>query len=405
MNEISKVSLTGPLAAWRNPLTAEFTRLGYATSTIARHLQLIEHLSGWMAERRVEVGDLSWANIKAFCKTRGMSRVRRVAPLPLVVLMRVCRPNCAPPKPVAAGGALPVATEALLESFDAYLHGERALAGRTSSLYLYQLRRFAQWFVPRFGPDLTVMTVSDVERYRLNQDCARATVRSATIALRALCRWMFLAGQTTEDLSVAISTVKDTSGSDLPKALPASDIDALFAATKSMRDTAILLLLTRLGLRANEVAALKLDDFDWRAGTVRIRGKGNDVSLMPVPAEVGDAIAAYLTDERPADSPYREVFLGTYTPRAPLSRSAVSVMVGYLAARGGVSGPVGAHRLRHSAATAVLAGGGTLIEAGQLLRHRSAAATMIYARTDVSHLAEIARPWPQAGTSEEGSHA
>lgn len=168
----------------------------------------------------------------------------------------------------------------------------------------------------------------------------------------------------------------------------------------SVRDKAIALLLVRLGLRANEVATLRLDDFNWRAGTVLIRGKGNDSQLMPVPAEVGTAVAAYLSGHRRAGSPYREVFLGTYTPNRPLGRSAVSGVVSYLARRGGIAGRVGSHRLRHSAATAVLAGGGTLAEAGQLLRHRSTQATMTYARTDQVSLAQLVRPWPVAANQE-----
>ena len=149
-------------------------------------------------------------------------------------------------------------------------------------------------------------------------------------------------------------------------------------------------------LRANEVAKLRLDDLNWRAGTMLIRGKGNEAQLMPMPTEVGTAIAAYLSKHRRADSPYREVFLGTYTPNRPLNRSSVSGVVSYLAKRAGIVRRVGSHRLRHSAATAVLAGGGTLVEAGQLLRHRSAYSTMIYARSDQIHLKQIARPWPMS---------
>lgn len=401
----SKVSLTGPLAVWREQLTAEFVRLGYAPSTVARQLQLLAHLSRWMSERGVAAAELSWPDITDFCSDHGVSHVHRFAPPPLMILMSVIRPDCVPSRTVAPGDVLRPATEELLVSFAEYLRDERALAETTTALYLYQLRRFAKWFVARIEPDLATMTTAAVDKFYLDQTgiWSTASARSSTVALRAFSRWLFLSGQSTVNLSDAIATIRDTSQNDLPKALPAADIDALLAVKMSVRDKAIVLLLVRLGLRANEVAKLRLDDFNWRAATVLIRGKGDDSQLMPVPTEVGAAIAAYLSGHRRVGSPYREVFLGTYTPNRPLSRSAVTVVVSYLARRAGIPGHVGAHRLRHSAATAVLAGGGTLPEAGQLLRHRSAQATMIYARSDQVSLAQLARPWP-APTGEENAH-
>lgn len=326
MSDPSKVSLHGPLAVWREPLTAELVRLGYAPSTVARQLQMVAHLSEWMSERDVGAADLSWADITAFCSDHGMSRVRRLAPPPVVILMHVIRPGCPPSKTAAAGDALPPATEALLASFEEYLRDERALAETTTALYLRQLRRFAKWSVPRFGPDLAAMTIAAVDQFHLDhaENWATSSTRSFTIAARAFAQWLFLSGRSTVDLSGAIATVKDTSHNDLPKALPAADVATLLAVTMSARDNAIVLLLVRLGLRANEVGKLRLDDLDWRAGTILIRGKGDAAQLMPMPTEVGTAIAAYLSKYRRADSPYREVFLGTYTPNRPLNRSSVS---------------------------------------------------------------------------------
>lgn len=405
MSHPSKVSLLGPLAVWREQLTAEFLRLGYAPSTVARQLQLLAHLSRWMSERGVGAAELSWTEIALFCSDHEVSCVHRCAPPPLVILMSVIRPDCMPPKTTAPGDVLPPASEELLTCFAGYLRGERALAAATTALYLYQLRRFAKWFVVRFGPNLVTMTIGAVDQFYLDQGgiWSAASARSSAIALRALSRWLFLSGRSTVNLSDAIATVKDISQNDLPKALPATDVGRLLAVKMSARDRAIVLLLGRLGLRANEVARLRVDDFDWRAGTMLIRGKGDDSQLMPVPAEVGAAIAEYLSQHRRAGSPYREVFLGIYTPNYPLSRSSVSGVVRYLARRAAIPGRVGSHRLRHSAATAVLAGGGTLAEAGQLLRHRSTQATMIYARTDQVSLAQLARPWP-VSTGQENAH-
>lgn len=231
MSNPSKVSLDGPLAFWREQLTAEFLRLGYAPSTIARHLQLLAHLSHWMSERRMRATELSWTQIAAFCSDHGVSHVHRFAPPPVMVLMRIVRPDCMPSKTVAPGDALPPAAEELLASFAEYLRGERALAATTTALYLYQLRKFAKWFVTRFGSNLETMTITAVDQFYLDQTgiWSTSSARSSTIALRAMSRWLFLSGRSTVNLSDAITTVKDTSQYDLPRALPAADIATLLA--------------------------------------------------------------------------------------------------------------------------------------------------------------------------------
>ena len=405
MSHPSKVVIVGPLAVLREQLTTEFVRLGYASSTVARHLQLLAHLSRWMSEREVDTADLSWADVGRFCSDHELSCMCRFAPPPVMILMRLIRPECVPSKTTKSGTALPPETEQLLVRFGEYLRDERALMPTTRALYLQQLRVFALWFVAQFGSDLTGVTIAAVDQFYIDRagDWSTSSARSSTIALRALAQWLFLTGRSASNLSTAILTVKDGTQDSLPKALPLADVESLLSVKMSLRDRAILLVLTRLGLRANEVAALTLDDFDWRAGTVLIHGKGNDSQLMPVPGDVGEAIAEYLSVQRRTKSPYRELFLGNYTPNCPLSRSSISMVVTYLAERAGITGRVGAHRLRHSAATAVLAGGGTLAEAGQLLRHRSSHATMIYAKTDLATLAQLAKPWP-GSTGQENAH-
>ena len=161
------------------------------------------------------------------------------------------------------------------------------------------------------------------------------------------------------------------------------------------RDRAIVLVLSRLALRCREVAQLRLEDLHWRTGTIVVRGKGAALDEMPVPVDVGAAIVDYLERERPA-SALRHVFLQARAPHAPLGRSAVGSVITRLGARAGKGVPVGAHRLRHSAATGVLAAGGTLTEAAQLLRHASPATTVIYARVDLRALTGVARDWPGA---------
>jgi site-specific recombinase XerD len=161
------------------------------------------------------------------------------------------------------------------------------------------------------------------------------------------------------------------------------------------RDLAILTLLVRLGLRRGEVAGLRLDDIDWRAGTVGLRGKGNCHERLPLPPDVGLRLAEYLEHARPADAQGRTVFVRYFAPHHALSASRVSTIVADAAKRAGL-GRIHAHRLRHTAATELLRAGASLPEIGQLLRHSRAATTAIYAKVDRDRLRTIARPWPGA---------
>jgi integrase len=156
-----------------------------------------------------------------------------------------------------------------------------------------------------------------------------------------------------------------------------------------------LTVLARLGLRAGEVAALRLDDVDWRRGELRVRGKANRHDALPLPADVGQAVAGYLADGRPGAALDRTVFVRAQAPYRALKTGGVIQVVVVAGRRCGL-GPLGAHRLRHSAATAVLRGGGSLEEIGQLLRHTRAATTAIYLKVDVEGLRRLARPWPGA---------
>jgi integrase/recombinase XerD len=154
-----------------------------------------------------------------------------------------------------------------------------------------------------------------------------------------------------------------------------------------------VLLLSRLGLRAGEVARLGLDDIDWRHGEIAITGKGSRAERLPLPADVGTAIAAYLRRGRPATAEGRSVFVRVHAPHRPLTTGGVTMVVFDAAQRAGL-GRMHAHRLRHTAATAMLRAGSPLPEVGQVLRHRSALTTAIYAKVDREALAVLARRWP-----------
>ena len=167
--------------------------------------------------------------------------------------------------------------------------------------------------------------------------------------------------------------------------------------TVGRRNYAILLWLVRLGLRSSEVGWIGLDDVNWRAGELLVHGKGGRQDLLPLPVDVGEALASYLRHRPPGPGGCRTLFLTVVPPVGPMSRTAVSAVVRSTCRRAGIE-RVSAHRLRHTAATTMLRAGASLEEIGQILRHRERRTTAIYARVDPAALRAVAMPWPEAGT-------
>jgi integrase/recombinase XerD len=185
----------------------------------------------------------------------------------------------------------------------------------------------------------------------------------------------------------------------LPEAVDDSQIAALLhgcdrRTAGGCRDLAILSVLVRLGLRAGEVAALDLGDIDWRAGEMVVSGKSHRRDRLPVPVDVGQAVADWLRRDRPPGLDCSAVFVRLRAPHRELAATGVSAVVRRACRRAGIP-VVGAHRLRHATATQMLAGGAPLAEIGQVLRHRRTATTAIYAKVDVAALSDLARPWPE----------
>jgi site-specific recombinase XerD len=271
--------------------------------------------------------------------------------------------------------------------------------------YLATVRRFLR---ERFGMqplrlnalcprDVTGFMVQQARRYRPGHAKLLAT------ALRSFFRFLLQQGAITNDLAQAVPTVANWSGSTLPKFMNAEDVERLLQScdrttSQGQRDYAILLLLARLGLRAGEVAALTLDDLDWESGALLVRGKGARQDRLPLPHEVGEALVAYLREARPP-SAIRQVFLCLRAPRRGFAGGqAVGTVVRRALGRAGLH-PThkGAHLLRHSLATQMLRNGASLIEIGELLRHRQIDTTRIYAQVDQVALRALALPWPGGG--------
>jgi integrase/recombinase XerD len=217
-------------------------------------------------------------------------------------------------------------------------------------------------------------------------------------ALRSLLRFLFLEGHIEESLAQVVPAVSASKGC-LPRGLTEETVRKLLATCDpstaiGLRDLAVLTLLTRLGLRGGEVAGLELDDIDWRHGEVVIRGKGSRRDRLPLAVDVGQALAAYLHDGRPRVES-RAAFLRVKAPIMAMGASNVTVIVRRACEEAGVP-LAGAHRLRHSTATAMLRAGAPLAEIGQLLRQTHAATTAVYAKVDRIALRPLARPWPGA---------
>jgi integrase/recombinase XerD len=401
MGDLRCVRVTGPLAEYADGFAARLAELGYTPLSAANQLRVMARLSRWLVVSGLMPAGLTAGQADAFlagCRARGYTcwlSERGLAPLlgHLRALGVVPGPDRRRPG---------TAAELLLDRYRAWLASERGLAAGTIGYYLAE----AGLFLARVaGPDLAglaELAAAPVSSF-VAAECQRRSTGSAKIlvtALRSLLRFLFADGVLAADLVAAVPAVAGWRGAGLPKALPPGYVTALLAccdrdAPVGGRDFAVITLLARLGLRACEVAALELDDIGWRAGEIIIRGKGGSSERMPLPADAGEALAGYLRRGRPAGTRSRAVFLRARAPVGPLSADGVKAIIRQRCSRAGLA-PVGAHRLRHTAATRMLEAGSSLAEVGQVLRHRSPATTAIYAKVDHAALRALALPWPGA---------
>jgi len=290
----------------------------------------------------------------------------------------------------------------IISDFRRYLMEECGRSPSTVKNYASFIDQFLSDQFPNRAPRLSTLrarNVTDFVTARAHQlNPARAKLM--VTALRSFFRYLRHRGAIAMDLAACVPTVPSWSLSTLPRFLPAVMVERLLKrcdqkTSSGRRNHAILLLLARLGLRAGEVVGLNLDDIDWDAGQMTIRGKGGRSAQLPLPADVGAAVAAYLRHDRPASSS-RRVFLRHRAPLSGFSNSStLSSIVRRALKHAGVASPhTGAHLLRHSLATSLLRQGGSLDEIGELLRHKSPNTTAIYAKVDVKALHSLALPWP-----------
>jgi site-specific recombinase XerD len=399
MRDPSRVRVAGPLEPYAEGFGGELAGQGYSPGAAAVHLQVMGHLSGWLAGQGLSGSALTPAVVDAYVAERRSARCanhrtsRALAPL----LGFLRRQEVAP---VAPSPTAPV--EMVLGRYARWLAAERGLAETTIQRNVELVRPFVAGWERAGRVELKRLRAADVIAFVVAR-CHNArggTAPRMVGALRSLLRFLHVEGLIDQPLATVVPPVAAWKLTGLPKALHADQVAALLASCDQdtvvgRRDLAILTVLTRLGLRASEAAALRLDDIDWRRGEIVVHGKGNRHDRLPLPADVGQAIVAWLTAGRPGTTAAgREVFLRVRAPRQALTRGAVTQVAARAGQRAGL-GPIHAHRLRHTAATGMLRGGGSLLEIGQVLRHRHTLTTTIYAKVDIDALRLLARPWPR----------
>ncbi len=370
-------TVRGPLAAYVAGFRDELLRLGYTPLTAAGHVRLMAHLSRWLAGQGLSASALTASTVEAyFAQRRAAGYVNERTPRALTPLLAYLRGLgvVAVELPPAPDGPV----EVLLARYQDYLLVERGLAASTAALDVRLARPFLATRVQADGQlDLAGLGAGEVAAFVVAQSRQQPrSVKRIVTAVRSVLRFAHVAGLIDQPLAEAVPSPAGWTLTSIPKGLSPTQVAALLAGcdrdnATGCRDFAILTVLVRLGLRAGEVAALGLEDVDWRRGELTVRGKGHREDRLPLPADVGQAIVDYLQ-------------------QAP---HAVTTVVLTAARRAGL-GDVAAHRLRHTAATAMLRAGGSLAEIGQVLRHRRALTTALYAKVDVAALRVLARPWP-----------
>ncbi len=399
MGDPSRARVTGPLQQYAPGFVAELARLGYTANSASGQMFVMAHMSRWLAGEGLDAAGLTPRVTERFLAARrAAGYTLYLSPKALVPLLGYLRRLGIVPEPPPAP-ATPA--EALLGRYQRYLVTERGLALETARGYADFVRPFLAGREKTGGLDLAGLTAAEVTAFVL-ATCPgkpKGSAKLTVTALRSLLGYLHVEGLIGEPLGEAVPAVASWRLAGLPKALEPGQVAALLAScdqdtAAGRRDFAMMTLLARLGLRAGEVAGLALDDIGWRAGEIIVRGKGSRAERLPLPADAGGAIAAYLRKGRP--EPFeaaRQVFLRARAPHRGLTTGGVTQAVFSAGQRAGI-GPVFAHQLRHSAATGMLAAGAPLTEIGQVLRHRRLLSTAIYAKADIKALRVLARPWP-----------
>ncbi len=387
MTVAARVRMTGPLTPHAEGFAAELTAHGYTDLSLANQLRLMADLSRWLDATETDLDQIDQDVITRFLAKRRRTHTQFITERAIMPLVRYLE---------AAGAIGSIATQVrppssdLLQEYERYLVEERAVLPARVGLCLSIAEQILD------GRRVTRLTAKYVTRF-VDAHAGRPGFMGELSALRSLLRFLFVSSKTALNLVHAVPSAPRWRLASLPKALEPHELAAVLATCDrrtlvGTRDYAVLVLLGRLGLRACEVAALQLDDLDWKTGEIVVRGKGRVLSRLPLPVDVGEAIVAHLR-RAVRSKTTRRVFVRFRAPYDAIGSGAI-VAIAKAALRAAGIERGGAHRLRHTAATQMLRRGASLTEIAQVLRHRHIDTTAIYAKVDRGSLRSVALPWP-----------
>jgi site-specific recombinase XerD len=398
--ETIAVLTNGPLSPYLPAYAQRLHDEGYAVQSGQLQLRLLGQFSRWLDSKKLGADEVDSSTVERFVRSRRKAaKLRRGDTAALARMLHMLRPSRTDRQ------VPPTASQIVLGQFQLYLREERGLSEATVTQYTPIVKAFLAECFSSETPDLRRISANDIASFVQHQAERITTKYAPTVvtALRSFLRHLLHRGAIDTDLAACVPTIATWSLSKVPKFLPAGQIQRVLDScdretATGKRNYCILLLLARLGLRAGEVVALMLDDIDWEAGLITVRGKGRRVAQMPLPVEVGAAMADYLRQARPACSS-RRVFIREKAPRVGFANSiAICSLVDRALKKAGVESAYrGSHLFRHTQATEMLKQGASLPEIGDLLRHRRPDTTAIYAKVDLVSLRSIALPWPGGG--------
>ncbi len=396
--------LAGPLSPFLDLYADGLHAQGYSPISITSSLRSLACWTDWMREHGFTTDTLV-GGLEAYRKALERTGRLRLASGKLVrsvIAARVCL-RFLHERGVVLRPTRPTPLERwpLLREYCAWMAQHGGLTASSIDVY----RRVIVDLIGVLGENPVAYTAETLRAFlhRRAQPHGMATAKSTVCAMRSFLRYLAATGRCAADMQHGIPSFACWRLASAPRFLVQEDVERVIAAcsevdTMGIRDRAVVLLLARLGLRAGDVAGLKLGDIEWHRGRIGVSGKNRRKDWLPLPQEVGDAVLVYLERVRPSLA-FTEVFLTVPPPVRPLTRAAVTGIVRGALRRAGVVAPInGAHVLRHSAATTMLRNGVSLSGVGTVLRHRSTSTTAHYAKVDFGLLSEIAQPWP-GGTS------
>jgi site-specific recombinase XerD len=382
-------------------LASHLLAQGYRHDYTRQKLHLIVAFGSWLQTHRYSLTALDEAKVDSFLRARRRRRtiLRGDRMILCWWLEHLRSEGHIPPRPKPTPSAL----DRAIASYTDYLQQERGLARLTVRQYSFCVRRFLSECFGRCPLRLDRLRQSDTNRHFQRQSAALNpnTMQSLAASLRSYFTFLRMRGDIQIDLASSVPAVACWRLSTVPRFIQPDEVQRLLAGcdqntVKGQRDYTILLLLARLGLRAGEVVAMQLDDLHWETGEMLVRGKGQLLDHLPIPTDVGKALAKYLRHGRPRCSS-RHVFVRLNAPHREFGGAyVISTIVQQTMDRIGLHPPCkGAHVLRHSLATHMLHRGASLAEIGEVLRHRAPTTTEHYSKVAFDVLRALAQPWPK----------